>query len=401
MEYVYVYMHPEHPYLYVGRTCDLEKRIKSHDTSDNDNISREYERLLQDASVWYIPLQNKAESTIVEAYLINKYKPYLNKSLNYEGISDSLILNIPEYIKMDESMRKMHIRYRELQDDVSKKAQRLKEMEEIKEELSCTEEKLQALKIKCQSRKRECQIFSDIQNNTHTVCNIWFTAKEVEWIMENCCIDVAFYAGFIDINTGNRHLFKYEKKGETKKGWLCVKETDCGLDKCDWTLVFESNDGKNSMSQILFDMMVGDNKYVSDNDVIPELYLSMLQRELENAKEILKNRIRTYTAEELIEYNGCLPNGDYGTVDERTCVHVRRKRGKIDNIGVCYDYRYEGADAIRFLNEHKELIFYDDQLERCTNENITFLEQSIDVFIKRQSDIEKYRFEHGETPKAG
>ena len=179
MEYVYVYMHPEHPYLYVGRTCNLEKRIETHDTNDADNIDREYVGLLHEASVYYIPLQNKAESIIVETYLINKYKPLLNKMLKYEDVS-SLEVKVPRFVKMDDALRKLHIRYGELHDDISKKAQRIKEMEEIKQELACTEERLQALRNECQQKKHECEILCDILNDTPTICNVWFTQKEAK-----------------------------------------------------------------------------------------------------------------------------------------------------------------------------------------------------------------------------
>lgn len=120
MEYVYVYMHPEHPYLYVGRTCNLEKRIETHDTNDADNIDREYVGLLHEASVYYIPLQNKAESIIVETYLINKYKPLLNKMLKYEDVS-SLEVKVPRFVKMDDALRKLHIQLSNAEQEISQK----------------------------------------------------------------------------------------------------------------------------------------------------------------------------------------------------------------------------------------------------------------------------------------
>lgn len=79
--YVYRYMHPDYPWLYVGKTdTSLETRIKTHDTDKNDNISREYLPLLKESVVLYIELQNSLQTTYIEKLLIDKYKPTLNKA---------------------------------------------------------------------------------------------------------------------------------------------------------------------------------------------------------------------------------------------------------------------------------------------------------------------------------
>ncbi len=386
MEYVYVYMHPKYPYLYVGRTCDLEKRIKSHDTNDNDNIAREHERLLQEAAVWYIPLQNKAESTIVEAYLINKHKPYLNKALNYESISDSLVLSIPEYIRMDESLQKLHTRYGELQDDVSKKTQRIKEMEEIKQELTCTEERLQALRNECQQKKQECEILSDILNDAPKNGNIWFTSKEVKWIMDNCGVDVAFYAGSMDINTGKKMYFKLANKGKVKSGYLRSSEDDCG-----WQLYFEGE--KESVSSGAFDVFVGANKYVSDNPTISSIYLKMLQENLEK-RERVKNNIHPYTAEQLLQNDGHLPDGIFSIMDDDLKdslgnIRITIKNGKIKEIHESKDMICDWVEhEIQWLEKHSDVVFYDERLEEQINNALEWYSEKIKEFEQRQGDIQ-------------
>lgn len=79
--YVYRYMHPDYPWLYVGKTdTSLETRIRTHDTDKNDNISREYLPLLKESIVLYIELQNSLQTTYIEKLLIDKYKPTLNKA---------------------------------------------------------------------------------------------------------------------------------------------------------------------------------------------------------------------------------------------------------------------------------------------------------------------------------
>lgn len=84
--YVYRYMHPDYPWLYVGKTdASLETRIRTHDTDKNDNISREYLPLLKESVVLYIELQNSLQTTYIEKLLIDKYKPTLNKADKVEA----------------------------------------------------------------------------------------------------------------------------------------------------------------------------------------------------------------------------------------------------------------------------------------------------------------------------
>ena len=74
-------MHPDYPWLYVGKTdASLEKRIKQHASSSSDNISRDYLPLLEESTVYYVELENSLQTTYVEKLLIDKYKPHLNKA---------------------------------------------------------------------------------------------------------------------------------------------------------------------------------------------------------------------------------------------------------------------------------------------------------------------------------
>lgn len=104
MSYVYRYIHPDDPWLYVGRTENLKSRIGQHDFSKSDNINRQYEEMLKEASVYYIKLKNKAQSMAVESYLIDKYKPTLNKMGIYNDSNDddsvcNIEIKIPKWIK--------------------------------------------------------------------------------------------------------------------------------------------------------------------------------------------------------------------------------------------------------------------------------------------------------------
>lgn len=77
--YVYRYMHPDYPWLYVGKTdANLRNRIRTHDTLESDNIDRKHLNLLLESTVYYIELSSSHQTDYVEKLLIDKYKPYLN-----------------------------------------------------------------------------------------------------------------------------------------------------------------------------------------------------------------------------------------------------------------------------------------------------------------------------------
>ena len=45
-QYVYRYIHPNYPWLYVGRTNDLARRIHEHDEEITDNIDKKYRQII-------------------------------------------------------------------------------------------------------------------------------------------------------------------------------------------------------------------------------------------------------------------------------------------------------------------------------------------------------------------
>ena len=104
-EYVYVYIHPEYGYVYVGRTNNLRARIKTHDAGINDNISSDHMSLLRESSVYYVELCNKAEAISVEAYLINEHNPCLNIAINYNGDKSGIKMSLPHFIRMTDDER--------------------------------------------------------------------------------------------------------------------------------------------------------------------------------------------------------------------------------------------------------------------------------------------------------
>ena len=99
--YVYRYMHPDYPWLYVGKTDgDLAKRIKTHQTCSTDNIERKYLELLNESSIYYIELNSSVQTDYIEKMLIDKYKPLLNKK-DKNGAACKIEITIPKWEKFN------------------------------------------------------------------------------------------------------------------------------------------------------------------------------------------------------------------------------------------------------------------------------------------------------------
>lgn len=89
--YVYKYVHPNYEWLYVGKADNVIKdRIVCH------SKEFKFQPFLKDAKIYFIELDNKAQSKFVESYLIDKYKPHLNVVDKYDGES-TFTLNLPEW----------------------------------------------------------------------------------------------------------------------------------------------------------------------------------------------------------------------------------------------------------------------------------------------------------------
>lgn len=89
--YVYKYVHPDYPWLYVGKAdTSFEDRVYRHSKEEK------FIPFLDEVKIYYIELENKAQSRMVELYLIDKYKPYLNVMDKYKGVS-LFQLNLPEW----------------------------------------------------------------------------------------------------------------------------------------------------------------------------------------------------------------------------------------------------------------------------------------------------------------
>lgn len=86
--YVYRYIHPLYPWLYVGKcNTNLRERLNKHESDSSDNIDRAHLKELKESSVYFIELDSEDESALVERYLISEHSPMLN--VRYENITES------------------------------------------------------------------------------------------------------------------------------------------------------------------------------------------------------------------------------------------------------------------------------------------------------------------------
>lgn len=146
--YVYQYLHPEYGHLYCGRTENLEKRIYEHDNLKKDNIPRKYESLLKESAVMYIELKNKAQGIAVEAYLIDKYKPYLNKALKYSCDKDEgsqLKMKLPRWKAYNDDKRVYGLDFQKLTNQKTNLLLEVCKLRRSNEELN---EEIHTLRIK-------------------------------------------------------------------------------------------------------------------------------------------------------------------------------------------------------------------------------------------------------------
>lgn len=199
--YVYQYLHPEYGHLYCGRTENLDKRIYEHNNSKNDNISRKYERVLKNSIVMYIELKNKAQEIAVEAYCIDKYKPYLNKMLkdNNDDNEDcmQLTMSLPEWKIYDKEKSKYKI---QLQNQNNEKILLENKINELKNVINNKKDILECMKTNLNEIEYEILL----REKSDDINQFGFDFSDIKWFYKNCKNkNVKFYSELYD-KTGKK-----------------------------------------------------------------------------------------------------------------------------------------------------------------------------------------------------
>ena len=158
--YVYRYKTNNYPWLYVGKSdTNLKARIKAHKKEPK------FKPYLNNVSIYFIELDNPAQSKFVESYLIDKYKPLLNKVDKYDNVS-SFILNIPDwkplslYAKKDIVSRLLDCPEPYNYEDELKQT-KLSYDSELKQIKSIYENELEQIKSAYENEKWKRQCFSE------------------------------------------------------------------------------------------------------------------------------------------------------------------------------------------------------------------------------------------------
>lgn len=91
--YVYRFLNSENEIIYVGKTSNLQNRMKQHFSDHNGHLPKDcYDNVVK---IEYIELNHPIDMTIYELYYISQYKPkYNTNDILYDNKSD--IANITE-----------------------------------------------------------------------------------------------------------------------------------------------------------------------------------------------------------------------------------------------------------------------------------------------------------------
>src|SRR5690625_15676 len=94
--YVYMFYDYNGKVVYVGRTNNIEKRIKQHFRGQGNLSKHQYEQVFK---VVYAELPSMNDSIIYETYYISMFNPKFNTSLN-DGVGTSVIIvNEPKFVE--------------------------------------------------------------------------------------------------------------------------------------------------------------------------------------------------------------------------------------------------------------------------------------------------------------
>lgn len=294
--YVYQYLHPEYGHLYCGRADNLDSRIYQHNNLSSDNIPREYEHLLKESVIMYIELQNKAQGIAVEAYCIDKFKPFINKALKYDDGGSLLEMKLPKWKMYDvENLNYKH----HLHSIKKEKEQLIDSIVNIENEIDKKSNYLSNAKTRLKKINYEIKTHAKIESE-----NIIFDfdIKDIKWFYSHCeNKDVKFYSEI------------YDKVGNIVGSGVLYYDSQSKL------LVLERDQNKFYSNNICFDIFCSAlYSFYPDIDIYPELYAALLSN-----NEELKVKNKIYDIDTLLnKYN----DSCFASVDDSIRVISKNKK---------------------------------------------------------------------------
>lgn len=369
--YVYQYLHPEYGHLYCGRTNDLDKRIYEHNNLKTDNISREYEELLRESIVMYVELSNKAQEVAVEAYCIDKYKPYLNKMLKYDEDNGFILdMKLPKWHLYDPKKLKYK---QQLCIANTEKLQIIDEISNIENEIEIKKETLNIIKFDLAKINYEIKMQENIKKNNVL---FGFNLNDIKWFYKHCDNkDVKFYSEVYDkigkLSAEGCIYYDTNRNGLTLKYWSCTNKDNNER-------ILTDNEG------IFIIIVCTLYDFYPDINIYPELYAALLSKKddllITNTMHNLKDLMNSY---------------DSCCVDSSNGVNVEFVAGEIIYCSVRLDLNnniYKGVHNLPTSDNYMDYTWYKEDGISLIDENRTHycIKESLDVDIQNYLFSQKY-----------
>ena len=358
--YVYQYLHPEYGHLYCGRTCNLDKRIHDHNNCKDDNIPRKYKKLLEESIIMYIELKNKAQEIAVEAYCIDKFKPFLNKSLKYDSEESSIEMKLPKW----KIYNPKNLKYKQQLHIVEK------EKEQLIEDISVIESDIKTQKDNLFKKKFELsKINYEVKaQNIINISNgyIEFELNDIKWFYKHCeNKEVKFLSEVYDM-TG-KLICKGTMYYEFNRQSLVIEYYYGSCDNDPYIAT------EKDIAFSVYNCSL--QKYYPNVNIYPEFYATLLSKKDEL---VIKNSI--YNLNDLLHK---YPNSCFHSTDRKITVWFRN--GEIDSCQVeldSYDNGYKGIydfnniydwdcnDGVHIYDENGESLYKKEKINPDVKEYI-------------------------------
>lgn len=337
--YVYQYLHPIYGHLYCGRTCDLDKRIYTHNNCKNDNIPNKYKKLLKESVIMYVELSNKAQEIAVEAYCIDKFKPFLNKALKYDGKEAVIEMTLPQWKVYDPKISEYK---HQLSVAVSEQDKLTKDISDIDNNIINQRENLSKMKLELKKINYEIAIRDSVDLDNSL---FGFTISDIEWFYKYCRNkDVIFTSTVYDLRgtMTNKGIVFYDNGKQTT-----------ALKRFEGSNFSESR--TLSQEEPIFHILCASlYNFYPDVNIYPELYATLLSKKDEWA---IKNQ--AYDLKDLF----CKFNEGYcDSIDDK--IRIRFENEKLTYCAILDTYKCVNYPDGRYFWDCDDNTNIDPEMER-------------------------------------
>ena len=290
----------------------------------------------------YVELRNKAQEISAEAYCIDKFKPYLNKALNYEDDSDDnedclLEMKLPKWKIYDSQNLKYKQQLLSLERE---NAKILEDISVLENDIKNKKYDLNKMKFELNKINYKIKVQDNVKNNNIL---FGFGTNDIKWFYKHC-----------ENKSVKFHSEIYDKTGELVVGGCMYYDSDINM------LSFKYDEEKGIMTEkdFLFDALCSAlYVYYPDINIYSELYSSLLSKKDElsiiNSVYDLKDLMEICESGRVIDKernihlyfeNGKISNC---TVDLSSCGSIYRGKHRLNN-----EYRWNEEDGLRVGDDY-------------------------------------------------